>query len=127
MKTITFLFFASLFFVAQSSQESPELKEATALTDSVVTLFNERKFDEALPLARRALEIRERLLPAGDPQISTSLSYLADVYIAKRSYAARLARFSPTKLSGMPVKVAGVIPVQLCEPAMVTTKFLLSA
>jgi len=59
MKTITFLFLASLLFVAQSSQESPELKEAATLTESVVTLFNERKFDEALPLAKRALEIRE--------------------------------------------------------------------
>ena len=86
MKTITFLFLASLCFIAQSSQESPELKEATALTESVVTLFNERKFDEALPLAKRALEIRERLLAPGDPQISNSLSYLSDIYIAKRSY-----------------------------------------
>lgn len=86
MKTITFLFFASLLFVAQSSQESPELKEAAALTESVVKLFNEQKFDEALPLAKRALEIRERLLAPGDPQISTSLSYLADIHIARRSY-----------------------------------------
>lgn len=86
MKTITFLFLASLLFVARSSQESPELKEATALTDSVVTLFNERKFDEALPLAKRALEIRERLLTPGDPQLSTSLSYLADIHIARRNY-----------------------------------------
>jgi TonB family protein len=86
MKTITFLFLASLLLIAPSSQESPELKEATALTESVVTLFNERKFDEALPLAKRALEIRERLLTPGDPQISNSLSYLADIYIAKRNY-----------------------------------------
>jgi TonB family protein len=90
MNTITFLFLAGLIlvnsFIAQSSQEAPELKEATALTESVVTLFNERKFDEALPPAKRALEIRERLLTPGDPQISTSLSYLADIYIARRSY-----------------------------------------
>jgi len=86
MKTITFLLFASLLFAAQSSPESPELKEAATLTDSVVKLFNEQKFDEAVPLAKRALEIRERLLAPGDPRISTSLSYLADVYIARRSY-----------------------------------------
>lgn len=86
MKTITFLALASLFFIAPSSQESPELKEAATLTESVVTLFNERKFDEALPLAKRALEIRERLLAPGDPQISNSLSYLADIHIARRNY-----------------------------------------
>ena len=93
MKTITFLFLAGLLLVNfisprghALSQESPELKEAVALTESVVQLFKDQKFDEALPQAKRALEIRSRLLAPGDPQISTSLSYLADLYIAKRNY-----------------------------------------
>ena len=87
MKTITFLFLTSLLFVAQSSQDSPELREATELTSSLVKLYKEQKFDQALPLAKRALEIRERLLPPGDQQISSSLSNLAEVYIAKRNYS----------------------------------------
>ena len=66
------------------SQEPPELKEATDLTASVVKLFNENKFDEALPLAKRALEMRERLLPQTDPRVATSLGYLGDVYLSKR-------------------------------------------
>lgn len=74
--------------ISQTSEESPELKEATALTESVVKLYNERKFDEALPLAKRALEIREGLLPRNDPRVSVSLSYLADVYKARRDYGA---------------------------------------
>jgi hypothetical protein len=75
MKTTRFLFLASLLFIPQSSQESPELKEATTLTESVVTLFNERP------------------------------PYLSEASVN----AARLARFTPTKISGMPIKIAGVI------------------
>jgi len=72
--------------ISQTSQESPELVEATELTKSVAKLFKENKFDEALPLAKRALEIRERLLPRNDPRVANSLSYLGDVYMAKREY-----------------------------------------
>ena len=67
-------------------QESPELKEATALTESVMRLAKEGKLDEALSSAKRALEIRERLLPRTDPLLAQSLSYVADLQIAKREY-----------------------------------------
>lgn len=82
------IFFALLLgaSVSQTPEESPELKEAAALTESVVKLAKERKFDEALAPAKRALEIRERLLPPNDPRVITSLSYLADVYRARRDY-----------------------------------------
>ena len=89
MKIITSLFLANLLLVSSfipQSQESPELKEATELTASVVKLYKEQKFDEALPLAKRALEIRQRLLAPGDQQISSSLSNLAEVYLARRNY-----------------------------------------
>ena len=72
--------------ISQSSQEPPELSEATELTKSVVKLFKEGQFDEALPLAKRALEIRERLLPPKDQRVSLSLGYLGDVYMVKRDY-----------------------------------------
>jgi tetratricopeptide (TPR) repeat protein len=85
MKTIILLFFASLF-ISQTAQEPPELTEATELTKSVVKLFKERKFDEALPLAKRALEIRERLLPRTDQRVALSLGNLGDVYMAKCDY-----------------------------------------
>ncbi|HEX5602819.1 MAG TPA: TonB family protein, partial [Pyrinomonadaceae bacterium] len=92
MTTLIFLLFASLF-ISQSSQESPELAEATELTKSVVKLFKEGKFDEALPLAKRALEIRERLLPPNDQRVSLSLGYLGDVYLAKRDYSSARKAF----------------------------------
>ncbi len=71
-------------FITQSPEESPELKDAATLTEAVVKLSREQKFDEALPLAKRALEIREKLLPRTDPRVATSLSYLADLYRVKR-------------------------------------------
>ena len=84
MKILTLL--VVVLFTISSQQESPELKEAAALTESAVRLFNEQKFDEALPLAKRALEIRQRLLPRTDPQVATSLSNLASIYSAKGNY-----------------------------------------
>ena len=92
MKTFTFLFLASLLainnFFSQAPQESPELAQATALTEQVVKLFEEGKYDDALPRAKRALEIREKLLPRTDPRISTSLSNLGEIYLVKRNYKA---------------------------------------
>lgn len=84
MKILILLLSASLFLSTSLFQESPELKEATELTDSVIKLFNEKKFDEALPLAKRALQIREKLLAPTDPLVVTSLTYLGDLYVARR-------------------------------------------
>ncbi|HKS08658.1 MAG TPA: tetratricopeptide repeat protein [Pyrinomonadaceae bacterium] len=86
------VFFAILlFFSSFNSQDSavkelPELQEATALTESVVKLYNQGKYDEALPLAKRALEIREKLLPRIDPRISSSLTNLGELYLAQKDY-----------------------------------------
>lgn len=90
MKIITFLFLASLLVInnpfAETPQESPELKEATALTDSALKLFSEKKYDESLSKVKKALEIREPLLPRTDARIVNSLIYLGDIYLVKRNY-----------------------------------------
>lgn len=90
MRTICFLFLAGLLLfsssVSYSSQDSSELKEAATLTEDALKLFNERKYDEALSKTKKALEIRERLLPRTDPRILNSLVYLGDVYIVKRDF-----------------------------------------
>lgn len=96
MKILTLLLTAGLFlstFTSYQEQESPELKEAIALTDSVVKLFKEGKYDEALPLAKRALQIREKLLPRTDPRVVTSLAYVGDLYLTKRDYNAAKETF----------------------------------
>ena len=90
MKTFIFLVLSSFVFsnafVSQSPPESPELKEATDLTNAALKLFKEQKFDEALANVKRALEIRERLLPRTDPRVSYSLTHVGDLYIATRDY-----------------------------------------
>jgi len=90
MKTFLFVLLTSLLTssvaISQSPPEPPELAEATEMIKSVAKLFKEGKFDEALPLAKRALEIREQLLPRNDPRVANALSYLGDVYMANRAY-----------------------------------------
>ncbi|HET9711090.1 MAG TPA: TonB family protein [Pyrinomonadaceae bacterium] len=89
MKILILLLSASLFlstFTFYQEQESPELKEAIELTNSLVKLFNEGKYDEALPLAKRALQIREKLLPRTDARVTNALVNLAEVYLAKKDY-----------------------------------------
>lgn len=91
MKMITLLFLVTSFLFAtnlNASQEPPELQEANTLSESVVKLFEAKKFDEALPLARRALEIREKLLPPNDIRISAPLSNLGKIYVARKDYKA---------------------------------------
>lgn len=86
------LLFSSVSF-SQSPQQSPELKEASDLSLSVVKLFKENKFDEAIPIAKRALEIREKLLPPTDPMVLTSLGNLGNLYNAKGDYKAAKKTF----------------------------------
>jgi TonB family protein len=90
MKTLTFLCLTSLLLVGtlHSSQESPELQQAATLTDSVIKLFSQRKYNEALPLAKRALQIREKLLPRTDQRVTDSLTNLGEIYIGKQDYEA---------------------------------------
>ena len=87
MKIFSLIFLASVLLIfPQAQQDSPELKEASALTESALKLFSEQKYDEALANAKKALEIRERVLPLTDPRVTASLVYVGDIYIVKRDY-----------------------------------------
>jgi TonB family protein len=69
-----------------SAASSPELAEAQKLSLEVVRLFKAGKYDEATPLAKRALLIREKALAAGHPEIVSSLINLGELYLARRMY-----------------------------------------
>jgi len=58
---------------SKQAKASPELAEASHLSQQVVALYRQSKFDEALPLAKRALEIREN-----NWVVITNLGGLAD-------------------------------------------------
>jgi TonB family protein len=66
---------------------SPELEEARRLSEQVVSLHYQGRFDEALPLARRALEIREKQLGAEHELVGHALKNVASLYFAKKQYA----------------------------------------
>jgi TonB family protein len=89
MKILTLLFLATLLFVNRhNSSQNAELQEASTLNESAVKLFNQKKYDEAIPLAKRALAIRDKLLPRNDAQIASSLNNLGELYLAMKDYKA---------------------------------------
>jgi TonB family protein len=89
MKILSLLLLAtSLLFTFNASQDSPELEEAATLATSASKLLDDGKYDDAVVPAKRALQIREKLLPANDIRVSASLSTLGKIYYSKRDYKA---------------------------------------
>lgn len=118
MKLILLLFLAASLFLTtnlHASQQAPGLQEAETLSQSVVSLLGNHKPNEALPLAKRALEIRERLLPVTDPLITTSWINLTNVYIAKQDYKAardalqRVLKIQETRFGSDDVNLASTL------------------
>lgn len=68
--------------VPQSNQ-SADLLESRELSSKVLRLYDESKYDEALPLAVRALELRERALGPTHPDLIPLLTNLAELHKAK--------------------------------------------
>ncbi len=64
-------------------QQSPELAEAARLTAEVVRLYGLQQYDEALALARRAVEIRERVLGGEHMLVANALNNLGAVLMQK--------------------------------------------
>ncbi len=69
-----------------ATAQSPELVEASRLSAEVVKLYAEKKYDEALPLAKRALEVREKILGQEHELVGAALSNLASIYLVKKNY-----------------------------------------
>ncbi len=69
-----------------SSTSSAALAEAARLSRTVVKLFNEGKYDEALPLAKRALELRETVLGPDHEMVQGALLNLSEIYTSLKKY-----------------------------------------
>jgi TonB family protein len=63
------------------SDRTKELELAADLSAQVLKLFGEKKFNEALPLAQKALEIRRRFLSHDDLLIGSALINLGELYL----------------------------------------------
>jgi CHAT domain-containing protein/tetratricopeptide (TPR) repeat protein len=77
---------AAFLAVNSSAVFSQTLDEATALSERVDALDAVGKFREAIPLARRALAIREQLLGFNHPNTAASLHDLASLFQAAGEY-----------------------------------------
>jgi len=66
----------------QADPTSPELAEADRLTLEVVKLYQAHRYDEALPLAKRSLKLREAALGQKHPLVAESLTNLAELYLS---------------------------------------------
>ncbi len=69
-----------------TTAQPPELTEANRLGAQVVKLYREGKYDEALPLAKREVELREKALGPETQAVATSVFNLASLYQAKKNY-----------------------------------------
>ncbi len=70
----------------QPSLDKPEVTEAAKLAVEVAELYKQGKFKEALPKAKRCLQIRERAFTPADEALRTALNNLAEVYMALQKY-----------------------------------------
>jgi tetratricopeptide (TPR) repeat protein/CHAT domain-containing protein len=72
-------------FGSQDAQEG-SIEEAKRLNARVVELCGQAHYEEAIPLAQRALAIAENLLGPDHPDIGVLLNSLADLYTATGTY-----------------------------------------
>ena len=69
---------------SQASQPPAESEEARKLSQKAVELYVEGKYDEALPLARRATELAEKAYGPGHRFTGSALANLAVIHIGKK-------------------------------------------
>gem|GEM_PF-7121324 len=65
---------------SQSAGREQELAQANGLTAQLVELFKAQRYNEALPLGQRVVEIRQRLLSRDDPSLGTAYANLGELY-----------------------------------------------
>lgn len=65
-----------------ANSQSPELTEAATLTRSAVNLYQQGKYAEALPQAKRVVQLRETVLSADDPLLRSALMNLGQICVA---------------------------------------------
>ena len=80
--------------------------EAKRLSEQVIKLYGEGRYDEALPLAERALALYEKALGSDHPHVATALSNLALLYAEKGDYA----KAEPLYLRSLAIKEKAVGP-----------------
>ncbi len=68
---------------AAAAQGANDAAEADRLNAEVIQLFRAGKYDEALPLAKRVVELREKALGGADVKLAYALTNLGNIYRVK--------------------------------------------
>jgi TonB family protein len=68
---------------SRKAQTPPELEEAARLNAQVLQLFREGKYEEALPIAKRVLELREKVVGPDGLLVAYALNNIASIYTAR--------------------------------------------
>ncbi|WP_238178440.1 CHAT domain-containing tetratricopeptide repeat protein [Calothrix sp. 336/3] len=71
----------------QSTQQSAQLQEVEKLTQQVLTLIQQGKYTEAIPLLEKVLAILEKVLGKEHPDVANSLNSLAALYYSQGNYS----------------------------------------
>lgn len=96
------------------SRNAQDLAEAEQLNAQVVALFNDRKYDKALPLAERVLAIREQALGPNHPLVASALRTLAEILFAKGKRKEAVTAYE--RYLGIAEKVYGKDSPSLIDP-----------
>src|SRR4051812_40375998 len=70
-----------------AAQKSDELARASALVQQVLQLYDQGRYADAIPLARKVLAILEKVLEPDHPDVASSLNNLASLYSKQGRYA----------------------------------------
>lgn len=82
----TAILVATITISTLAQSDNAALQEAARLHPQVITLFKQNKFDEALPLAKKVVAIREKELKDNDHLLAVSYFNLASIYREKMNY-----------------------------------------
>ena len=99
---------------AQGTQ-SREFIESREINSKVIKLYGEGKFDEAIPLAKRALELREKAVGAEHEELIPLLTNLSELHRAKeqwkqaRAYVERLLAVTRKKFGENNLRTAQLL------------------
>ena len=119
MKILVLVLTALIFVSAPQQQQSPTssdaLSEANRLHALLVKLYGANQYDEALPIAKKVLQIRETVLDPNDERIAAAVVDLAAIYEAQKKFGEaeraleRALDLYEKKFGPEHAKVAGVL------------------
>ena len=87
MKTITAALLALLLSSCSAETDNAQAKEWETLNTEVMSLYKQGRYDRAVVVANKALEVAERALGPDQPSVATSLNNLASLYDTQGQYA----------------------------------------